>query len=290
MQITSPAVLSAMLRDHGLRPLKQLGQNFLIDANVLDNIADAARLTPQDNCLEIGPGAGGLTQRLCRRAGKVLAVELDRGMLPLLRAVLRDEPGGARVTLVQGDILEVDLPALTRAVWGDAPFTVAANLPYYITTPAVFALLESGLPIQRLVLLMQREVAERLCAAPGGKDYGALSVAVGYACRVRGLFSVPAGCFFPRPNVASRLVELLPREGQRSVSSAALRDTLRVAFAMRRKTLANNFQASGLSREQALHILSRADVDPQARAETLGVDDFVRLTQALQVSNAKRAT
>lgn len=277
--ITSPAVLQALLKKHGLRPLKSLGQNFLMDSNILEAIADAAQLDEQTNCLEIGAGAGALTLRLSRRAKRVVSLEIDKGMLSLLQETLA---GCDNVEIIHGDVLKQDLSQLTQAAWGNEPFVVAANLPYYITTPVIFQLLESGLPMQNMVLLMQKEVAARLCAQPGTKEYGALSVAVQYLCEVKTLFNVAPSCFMPRPQVESTLVRLQLQERPLPVSPQALSAVVRSLFAMRRKTLLNNLAARGMDKQQATACLQQAGIQPNQRAEALAIEDFIRLTQILE--------
>ena len=280
--LTSPAVLSELFREYGVVPLKKLGQNFLADANVLTRIASAAGLRADACCLEIGPGAGALTAELARRAARVVAVEVDRGLIPLLQFTLQ---AFDNVRIVHGDILKQDLHALAREHFGGAPFAVVANLPYNITTPAVMRLIESGLPITHMVFLVQREVGERFCAMPGTKEYGALSVAVQYAYTVRRLFTVSPNCFMPKPKVESVVVRLEARERP----AADVDDTLlffgmvRALFAMRRKTVANNLFAyrPDAAKEVLLNALNSAGIRPDARAETLSIAELAGLYAVL---------
>ena len=280
--LTSPALLSELFREYGVVPLKKLGQNFLVDANVLARIASAAGLDANACCLEIGPGAGVLTAELARRAGRVVAVEVDRGLIPLLHFTLQ---AFDNVRIVHGDILKQDLLALAHEHFGGKPFAVVANLPYNITTPAVMRLIESGLPITHMVLLVQREVGERLCANPGRKEYGALSVAVQYACTVQNLFAVSPNCFMPKPKVESVVVRLEARERPAADVDDALSffGMVRALFAMRRKTVVNNLLAyrPDAGKKAILESLEKAGIRPDARAETLSVTELAALYSVL---------
>ncbi|MFZ5975416.1 MAG: 16S rRNA (adenine(1518)-N(6)/adenine(1519)-N(6))-dimethyltransferase RsmA [Bacillota bacterium] len=280
--LTSPGVLAELFANYSVVPLKKLGQNFLVDANILAGIAKAAGLNKDSCCVEIGPGAGALTAELARRAGKVLAVEVDRGLIPLLHFTLQ---AFDNVHIVHGDILKQDLRQLTREHFGDAAFAVAANLPYNITTPAIMMLLESGLPITHMVLLMQREVGERLLARPGTKEYGALSIAVQYACEVQSLFTVSPNCFMPRPKVESVLIRLTRRECPAvDVSDRqAFFEIVRALFAMRRKTLLNNLLAYYPNEEKGViqSAIEKSGIQSNARAETLSLEELARLFAAL---------
>lgn len=276
--LTSPAILTELFAKYSVVPLKKLGQNFLVDANVLSRIAKAARLDEDSCCLEIGPGAGALTAELARRAARVAAVELDRGLIPLLHFTLQ---AFDNVRIVHGDILKQDLSALTRENFGDKPFAVVANLPYNITTPVLMKLLGSGLPVAGMVLLIQREVGERLAARPGTKEYGALSLAVQYACDVETLFTVGPNCFMPRPKVESVLVRLKTRTrpAVEVADKQAFFGMVRALFAMRRKTVLNNLLAyyPGEDRDALTSSLNRAGIRPGARAETLSLADMANL-------------
>jgi len=276
--LTSPAVLAGLFREFGVVPLKKLGQNYLVDANVLSRIASAADLGEASFCLEIGPGAGALTAQLALRAARVVAVEVDRGLIPLLRFTLQ---AFDNVRIVHGDILRQDLHALADEHFGGAPFAVAANLPYNITTPAIMLLLESGLPVTHMVLLVQREAGERLNAKPGTKEYGALSVAAQWAYTAQTLFAVSPNCFMPKPGVESVVVRLQARE--RPVADVddrrAFFGMVRALFAMRRKTVLNNLLAyrRDMGREAALFALETAGIRPGARTETLPIAALAEL-------------
>lgn len=260
---------------------RPLGQHFLFDRNILERIAEAAGLCADDRVLEVGPGPGALTECLAGRAGSVVAVELDEKLMPALRA--RMAPFG-NVTLIRADILKADLRALWENEFGRSPFKVVANLPYYITSPAIMLFLESGLPVECLTVMVQKEVAERLAARPGERVYGAISVAAQYRAQVRKAFDVPPGAFSPPPNVWSSVVhmEVYGKKPVEAADEALFREAVRGCFAMRRKTLRNNLAAAfGMGGERAAELLAAAGLDPMDRAERLGVPEFVRLAGEL---------
>jgi len=283
---------------HGISARKSLGQNFLADPNILNRIVAAAELGPEDGVLEIGPGVGALTERLARAAGRVVAVEIDSRLLPVLGEVL--EPFG-HVDIVHGDILKIDLKELVRSRFpGIGRLAVVANLPYYITTPILMRLLEERLPVSRMVVMMQREVAERLDAKPGTKEYGSLSVAIRYYCETAILFRVPRTAFIPQPNVDSSVVALTRRaKPPVNVSSEPFFfEVVRASFAQRRKTIFNNLlhhfsgraggagadRNPGGARELLLAAFERCGIDPSRRGETLTIEEFAALSEALRNS------
>lgn len=263
---------------HGFRFKHSLGQNFIFDETLLKSLADAAEVTRSDDVLEIGPGGGSLTACLAARAHRVVALELDRELLPVLAEVLRDYPNAS---VVQGDAMKADLGALTRDAFGEnASFLVVANLPYYITTPVLTRLLTEGLPIRRVAVMVQREVGEKMLAGPGEEAYGMLAVLCAYYAEVSEAARVPAACFTPRPKVDSSFMVLqMRKEPPVAVPSQALFFRVaRAAFAMRRKTIRNNLQASlNLSREEADACLAAAKILPTVRGETLALEDFARI-------------
>lgn len=271
--IASPAVTNHILHRFKLRADKKLGQNFLIDEDIVRRIVAAAELTPADTVLEVGPGIGTLTQGLAESGASVVAVELDKRLLPVLAATLE---GYENVRIVNGDILQVDI---MREV--DAPeFKVCANLPYYITTPIIFALLEKRLPMERLVAMVQKEVAERMAAQPGGKDYGALSVAIQYYTEPEIAFIVPPSSFIPAPAVDSAVI-VCKRRSQPPVQvcdEGLFFRVVKAAFSLRRKMLSNSLKNMGVTGEQAGRWLELAGVDGKRRAETLSLEEFARLT------------
>lgn len=274
------------IRDSGLRYRKNLGQNFLYDEELLRRLVEAAGITAEDDVLEIGPGAGSLTKPLCAAAHRVLALELDERLIPLLSAFLRDADN---LEIRQGDVMSANLPELTAGL--RAPFSVVANIPYYITTPLITLLLDSGLPIRRLALMVQREVADKVLARPGEEGWGPLAVRCQYRCEPRLAVEVPAACFTPPPKVDSAFV-VMPVRAEPAVAVRDEKDFFRVvgaAFALRRKTLLNSLSASlRLERDEAAALLERAGLDPLIRGERLSLEDFAALSDAFTLS--KEAT
>lgn len=281
-ELTDYGAVTALLRRHGFRFSKSLGQNFLVEAWVPERIAREARLTPETGVLEVGPGVGVLTCRLAQRAGKVVALELDRTLLPVLEETLAE---CQNVRVVQGDVLKTDLRALAEETLGEGPKAACANLPYYITTPAVEALLTAGC-FDSVTVMVQREVAERMAAAPGTKAYGAFSVFCQYHAQVEYLFTVPPECFHPRPKVTSAVVRLELTGASRAAprSEALFFRTVRAAFSQRRKTLLNCL-ASGFgaeyTREELAQIVENCGLSPSCRGETLSLEEFSQLSDAL---------
>lgn len=286
-----------LLARHGISAKKSLGQNFLTDANILNRIVSAAQLGPRDGALEIGPGIGALTEKLAQAAGRTVAVEIDGRLLPVLEEVLAPYDN---VEVVHGDILKIDLHGLVeRHFAGVERLVVVANLPYYITTPILMRLLEEKLPIRRMVVMMQREVAERLDASPGTKDYGSLSIAVQYYCETDIVFGVPRTAFIPQPNVDSAVVSLTLRERPPvSVESEEFFfEVVQASFAQRRKTIFNNLLARyfgkagkpkgtggdpNRGKELLLGALQDSGIDPARRGETLTMEEFARLSGVLR--------
>lgn len=280
VNLTSPAEITRIQKQFGITPLKQLGQNFLCDANILEKIADAGGFTKADTVLEIGPGMGALTQRLAQRALRVVAVEIDKGLLPVLRYTLEEFDN---VSLVHGDILKQDLNEL-HTLLGGGEFWVCANLPYYITTSIIMRFIESSLPCNTLCFLLQREVAERMAASPGCKSYGSLSIAVQYYTKAQIVLKVPPTCFIPAPSVDSVVIRLDRCPPPVEVHDVALFFALcRSAFAMRRKTLVNNLTASplGLNREKAELAIARSELPGKIRGEALSLEKFARLANTI---------
>ena len=287
MRLTSPAELKALLERHGFRFSKALGQNFLIEPSVPRRIAEASGADESTLALEVGPGVGCLTSELARRAKKVVAIELDSA----LRGVLAETLGGLEnVEIVWGDAAKLDLAALVRERAGALRPVVCANLPYSVTTPLLAAFIEAGC-FERMTVMIQREVAQRLAAAPGTKDYGAFTVFVNWHCEVKRLFDVPPECFMPRPRVTSSVVALTPRaEPPCAVRDEALMfRCVRAAFSQRRKTLSNALSngLGGFERAEVLAALDAAGIDPRSRGETLSGADFARLSDALASLRAK---
>lgn len=271
--IASPQVTNHILHRFKLRADKKLGQNFLIDETVVRRIVEAAELTPEDTVLEVGPGIGTLTQGLAESGANVVAVELDKRLLPVLDVTLE---GYDNVRIVNGDILQVDIMEQVQK----PDFKCCANLPYYITTPIIFAILEKRLPMERLVVMVQKEVAERMAAKPGSKDYGALSVAIQYFTEPKIAFIVPPSSFIPAPSVDSAVIVCK----RRSTPPVEVCDenlffrVVKAAFSLRRKMLSNSLKNMGIKGEQVNKWLELAGVDGKRRAETLSLEDFAALT------------
>jgi len=281
--IATPNRTKDIIRKHGFTFKKSLGQNFLVDKNILDRIVEAAGLGPSKGALEIGPGIGALTERLAQEAGRVAALEIDPRLLPILRDVLADRDN---VSVIHADVLKTDLHRLWQEQFaGCEGVSVVANLPYYVTTPIIMKLLEEGLPLESIVVMVQKEVAERMAASPGGKEYGTLSIAVQYYCEPELVCKVPSGAFIPAPNVDSAVIRLKrrPEPAVRVSDEAGFFRVVHASFAQRRKTLANNLTAmAGKERKAELgELLNRCGIQPERRGETLSLEEYARLTEAL---------
>lgn len=277
--LASPKVIHEILKTFHVAPHKQFGQNFLFDAGILAKIADSAEVS-DGFVLEIGPGLGSLTQQLALRARHVVCVEIDNGFIPILEHTLSDFEN---VTIIHGDILKQNLQELHQKLGGEH-FSVCANLPYYITTPIIMDLLESGLPWQFMCFLVQKEVGERMAAKPGSKIYGSLSLAIQYFAEVETVCKVAPTCFIPQPNVDSIVIKLsrkpasLSPEEEKQVFAL-----IRAAFSMRRKTLVNNIFTlqPDLSKAQVVDAILAIGHDERVRAEQLSFVDFVSLNAQL---------
>ena len=275
--IATPEVTNYILRRFNLHADKKLGQNFLISEDVVRRIAAAAELGEGDAVLEIGPGIGTLTQALAETGADVTAVELDRRLLPVLEKTLE---GYGNVRVINADVLELDV----NEAMGGKRFKVAANLPYYITTPIIFALLEKKLPVERMVVMVQKEVAERMTAQPGGKEYGALSVAMQYYTEPELAFIVPPESFIPRPSVDSAVVVCKNRTTPpvEVCDERLFFKVVKAAFSLRRKMLSNALKNMGITAQQAQEWLALAGIDPKRRGETLSLQDFANLTNTFE--------
>lgn len=262
---------------------KKFGQNFLIDAHVLEKIISAAGITKDDCVLEIGPGIGTMTQYLAENAGHVVAVEIDRNLIPILKETLADYDN---VTVINEDILRVDIKALAEEYNGGKPIKVVANLPYYITTPIIMGLFESGVPIDNITVMVQKEVADRMKEGPGSKDYGALSLAVQYYAEPEIVANVPPNCFIPRPNVGSAVIRLTRhKEMPVEVKDPALMfKIIRASFNQRRKTLQNglgNAPELPYTKEQIAAAIAEMGLTPKIRGEALSLAQFAQLSDIL---------
>lgn len=279
---TVSAATKELLKKYNLKAVKKFGQNFLTDEGVLRTIIDSSGLSKEDCVLEIGPGLGALTQGLCQKAGKVLAVEIDRQLIPVLKVVLF---GYDNVQVINDDILKLDLKAVLSDQFGSVPAKVVANLPYYITTPIIMKLLEDRLNLKSITVMVQKEVGDRLCAPPGGKDYGALTVAVQYYCVPHKIIVVPSDAFIPQPEVDSMVVRLDVREKP----AVEVRDeemffkVVKASFAQRRKTLLNALSSGnfGLSKDRIKAILAECSIQESRRGETLSLEEFAAIADAI---------
>ncbi|MCR4959819.1 MAG: 16S rRNA (adenine(1518)-N(6)/adenine(1519)-N(6))-dimethyltransferase RsmA [Lachnospiraceae bacterium] len=272
-----------VLEKYGFNFQKKFGQNFLIDANVLENIVDGAGITSDDVVLEIGPGIGTMTQYLCERAGFVICVEIDKNLIPILEDTLMDYENKE---IINADVLDLDLNELAVRYNGGSPIKVVANLPYYITTPIIMGLLESHVPLKSITIMIQKEVADRMQAGPGTKDYGALSLAVQYYTLPEVLTTVSANCFMPRPNVDSSVIRLtLHEDNPTKVKDEELMFKLiRASFNQRRKTLVNgltNAGLSGIGKDEVLKALEEMELSATVRGEALTLEQFARLSDLL---------
>ncbi len=262
---------------------KKYGQNFLIDTHVLEKIIKAAEVTKEDLVVEIGPGIGTLTQYLCEAAREVVAVEIDKNLIPILGDTLSTYEN---VTILNEDILKVDLNKLVQERNGGRPIKIVANLPYYITTPIIMGLFEAHVPVANITVMVQKEVADRMQAGPGSKDYGALSLAVQYYAKPYIAANVPPNCFMPRPNVGSAVIRLtLHEENPVSIKDESLLFKLiRASFNQRRKTLANGLNNNAeikLSKELITEAITDLNFSPSIRGEALTLTDFAALSNII---------
>ena len=258
---------------------KKFGQNFLIDTHVLDKIIRAAGVTKEDMVLEIGPGIGTMTQCLAEAAGRVVAVEIDSTLIPILKDTLKDYDN---ITVINEDILKVDIKKLAEEYNGGRPIKVVANLPYYITTPIIMGLFESEVPIDNITVMVQKEVADRMQTGPGSKDYGALSLAVQYYAEPYIVANVPPNCFIPRPNVGSAVIRLTRHQKPpvEVKDSGLMFRLIRASFNQRRKTLQNGLNNSSelhYSKEQIARAIESLGVPATVRGEALTLEQFARL-------------
>lgn len=280
--LSNPAVIRALLERHGFSFSKSLGQNFLINPTVCPKIAQQGIDSPDWGVLEIGAGVGVLTQQLAIRAAKVAVVEIDARLLPVLEESLGEHQN---VSVILGDIMKVNLPALLKEQFGERPVCVCANLPYYITSPVLMMLLEQRLPLKAITVMVQKEAAARLCAQPGSRECGAVTFAVRYYSTPRQLFSVSRGSFFPAPNVDSAVIRLdvNPNPDYGVTDEKLLFAAVRAGFGQRRKTLANPLSSAlHLSKEGVQQALARAGLPLTVRAEAVPFDGWIRLANALK--------
>ena len=273
--IASPEVVHYICKRFDIKMSKKLGQNFLIKRGIVDEIVKAADLQEGEPVLEIGPGIGTLTQGLAQSGANVTAIELDTRLLEVLDTTLAQY---SNVNIVHGDVLKLDVPSIMN----HEPCKVVANLPYYITTPIIMSLLESRLPIERLVVMVQKEVALRMVAKPGTKDYGALSVAVQYYTKPDIVLDVPPKSFLPAPAVTSSVIRCVLRDKPPVdvVDEKLFFRVVKAGFAQRRKTFANTMKTTGLSKDRIEELLVKANIDGQRRGETFTLQEFADVANA----------
>ena len=279
-RIATPEGTKAVLNRYPFVFQKKFGQNFLIDPHVLDKIINAAEITKEDCVIEIGPGIGSVTQALIDNAGKVISIEIDDQLIP----ILTEQFGGCEnFRLIHKDVLKVDLHKLIAEESPNRRIKVVANLPYYITTPIIMMLLEHNLPIESITVMVQKEVADRMASGPGSKQYGAITVAMKYYCDTYLVANVPQNCFMPRPNVDSAVIKLtLHQESIVDINDEEqLLKIIKAAFSQRRKTLLNTLASNvnlGLSKEEIKNILDESGIGASTRGETLSLDDYAMLS------------
>ncbi len=283
--IATPVRTQEILKKFGFSFKKSLGQNFLIDTNILKRIVDHANLTEKSGAIEIGPGIGALTEQLARNSEKVVAFEIDQRLLPILKETLAPYPN---TTIIHEDVLKANVKEVIEEQFeGLEDIMVVANLPYYVTTPIIMKLLEEKLPIRGIVCMLQKEVADRIAAKPGGKDYGSLSIAVQYYTEAETVMIVPKTVFMPQPNVDSAVIRLTVR--QEPVVKVRNEDfffqVTRASFAQRRKTILNNLTSQlpdgKAKKDMILQALKKAEIEPARRGETLSIAEFAQLSDAL---------
>lgn len=273
----------AVLQKYEFHFQKKYGQNFLVDTGVLERIIASAEITKEDCVLEIGPGIGTMTQYLAENAGEVIAVEIDKNLIPILEDTLSDYQN---VTIINEDILKLDIKKLAEEKNQGKPMKVVANLPYYITTPIIMGLFESHVPLKSITVMVQKEVADRMQVGPGTKDYGALSLAVQYYAKPQIVANVPPNCFIPRPNVGSAVIRLTRHEKPPVTvkDEAFLFALIKASFNQRRKTLVNGLSNAAnlnLSKEQVAKALEQMNLNPVVRGEALTLEQFADLSTVL---------
>ena len=280
-RLSSHKATKEVVQKHNFKFSKSLGQNFLIDTNVIDRILEGARVQEGDYVIEVGPGIGTLTKEMGRTAEKVVAIEIDKTLIPILEETLADFPN---IEVINQDILKVDVQELVKEKLNGGPVKLIANLPYYITTPIVMKFLEEDIPVTDIVVMVQKEVADRMNAKPNTKDYGALSVAVQYYCDTEIVAKAPRHMFMPQPNVDSTVIGLHIREEKKyNVDNEDIFfKTVKASFGQRRKTLLNSLGGLGfLSKDQIKVALQEANIDEKRRGETLSIEEFASLSNAV---------
>ncbi|KPI47292.1 16S rRNA methyltransferase [Clostridioides difficile] len=280
-RLSSHSATKEVVQKYNFKFSKSLGQNFLIDSNIIDKILVGARIKEGDNIIEVGPGIGTLTREMGKVAQKVVAIEIDRNLIPILKDTLSDLDN---TEVVNKDILKVDIQELIKEKLNGGPVKLVANLPYYITTPIVMKFLEEDIPVTDIVVMVQKEVADRMNAIPSTKDYGALSIAVQYYCETEIVAKAPRHMFIPQPNVDSTVIGLHVRaEKKYDVHNEELFfKTVKASFGQRRKTLLNSLGGLGfLNKDEIREILKEANIDEKRRGETLSIEEFAVLSNII---------
>lgn len=282
-RLSSHSATKEVVQKYNFKFSKSLGQNFLIDSNIIDKILVGARIKEGDNIIEVGPGIGTLTREMGKVAEKVVAIEIDRNLIPILKDTLSDLDN---TEVVNQDILKVDIQELIKDKLNGGPVKLVANLPYYITTPIVMKFLEEDIPVTDIVVMVQKEVADRMNAIPGTKDYGALSIAVQYYCETEIVAKAPRHMFIPQPNVDSTVIGLHVRaERKYDVHNEEIFfKTVKASFGQRRKTLLNSLGGLGfLNKDEIREILKEASIDEKRRGETLSIEEFSVLSNIINI-------
>ena len=286
-RLSSHQATKEVVQKHNFKFSKSLGQNFLIDTNVIDRILEGARVKEGDYVIEVGPGIGTLTKEMGRSAEKVVAIEIDKTLIPILEETLADFPN---IEVINQDILKVNVQELVKEKLNGGPVKLVANLPYYITTPIVMKFLEEDIPVTDIVVMVQKEVADRMNAQPSTKDYGALSVAVQYYCDTEIVAKAPRHMFVPQPNVDSIVIGLHVRDEKKYIvdNEDIFFKTVKASFGQRRKTLLNSLGGLGfLSKDQIKEALKAANIDEKRRGETLSIDEFANLSNEINKFSSK---
>lgn len=288
-KLTSPSVALDIMHKHGFHTIKAFGQNFLADEHYVNSIVDAADISNDDVVIEVGPGIGTLTQLMCMRAKHVIAIEIDKKLIPVLNDTLADF---GNLTIVNEDVLKTDIKAIVNEYSPERAVKIVSNLPYYITTPVIMRFIEEDVPFSLMVLMVQSEVADRLSASSGSKDYGVLSVMLQCVCDIEFMFKVPASVFIPRPQVSSGVIRLRPKEKRLTAKNSELfRSIVKGAFMQRRKTLLNSLSSVSelktLTKADITEILGQAGIPATERCENLSIEQFIALTDSTEAYLSK---
>ncbi len=279
-RLYSPKYVKEILERYGFKFSKSLGQNFLIDGNIVRKIVDEGDITSEDYIIEIGPGMGTLTEELALRAKKVVAIEIDDTLLPIL-----DETLGKydNVEVIHGDVLKIDIEKLIEENLNGGPVKVVANLPYYVTTPIIAKLIEDNLNLESIIVMVQKEVAERMEAGPGGKEYGSLSVFVNFYSKPEIVVKVPKTVFMPQPKIDSAVIKLEIKKELPDVDKDKFFKIVKAAFSKRRKTILNSLSTYGfnIEKETIKEALEKLNINVDTRAENLSVEDFIKISKTL---------